>query len=825
MKLKTKLSIIAFLSMMYSKSFSQIIFPTTGTSTITTCSGTLLDPGGLNNYPINTDGNLVILPSTVGQFVSLTFNSFVTESGYDVLRVFDGTVIGSNLIDAYSGTVGSRYLTASSANGALALRFRSDASTTFSGFNISVGCSATYLGIPTTYYSYLQPSSVSSLAINSNTTWTVSGLPTWLSIKSITGFGNLSNDMTILANNSFSSRSATFTVTGAGATKKIDVFQSGFNNLSLSKNTLLFSTLSGVNTIEVTAVGYPWAITTTIPSWITLSATSGTGINNLSITSTINSGVNRSAELIFTYSNGTKSLKITQLGQSSPNAYMQSQNTSTVTSCGGIIVNPGSLISYNNNENSTITIVPNQVGKNIVLKFINFETESSYDIVRLYDGNSTTTSQIGTGYSGSLSPFTVQSTNTITGAITLNFKSNNLYTYSGFFAEISCPNIIAIPVTGINTITSCDFTVQSNGGIGNYSANSDGVLIIQSADLNKKVQLSFDLFNTESGYDFLYVYDGIGTTTSPILTLTGNSLPNNITSSSGPLTLRFKTDASGTRDGFSAKVECVLPAQLVSVTSLTISGPSVLTVGGSAVNYTASVLPANASTPVKVDWNAFGTSILNTTAITVTPQVAGNYTITAIAYNSVSTITAIKIISIVSPNTGIPVPITSVVISGPDVLTVGGGDIKYTASVFPLNASSPVIVNWTSGSTNIFNTTSVTLTPSSVGLATITAVAFNSVSTVTSFKIVTYVAKPVTNLSSSIIDFKEVLIYPNPATNEATIVTSSTVSLVLVYSLQGQLMLSSTSSTFNISNLSSGIYIVKIITDNGTIINKKLTKE
>ncbi|HMI07414.1 MAG TPA: T9SS type A sorting domain-containing protein [Flavobacterium sp.] len=70
-------------------------------------------------------------------------------------------------------------------------------------------------------------------------------------------------------------------------------------------------------------------------------------------------------------------------------------------------------------------------------------------------------------------------------------------------------------------------------------------------------------------------------------------------------------------------------------------------------------------------------------------------------------------------------------------------------------------------------------------------------------------------------------IYPNPAngavkilTNDGTGITAAT-----VYSLTGQKVLESQSATFDVSNLSNGIYIVKVKSAGGKYFSEKLVKE
>lgn len=105
------------------------------------------DAGGAGgNYSNNQNALLTICPSTPGQYVSITVNSFSLESNYDYMYVFDGNDGSANLIGVYDGTIGAgTTITASSANtsGCLSFRLISDGATTSSGWNFTVTCTGT----------------------------------------------------------------------------------------------------------------------------------------------------------------------------------------------------------------------------------------------------------------------------------------------------------------------------------------------------------------------------------------------------------------------------------------------------------------------------------------------------------------------------------------------------------------------------------------------------------------------------------------------------------------------------------------------------------
>lgn len=119
------------------------------------CGGMFYDNGGLaNNYTNNADSITTICPSNAGEAVTVTFTSFNIESNYDGLYVFDGNSVATPQIassnpagsipggipGAYWGTLNPGPFTASSPNGCLTFRFRSDDTANRTGWIANVSC-------------------------------------------------------------------------------------------------------------------------------------------------------------------------------------------------------------------------------------------------------------------------------------------------------------------------------------------------------------------------------------------------------------------------------------------------------------------------------------------------------------------------------------------------------------------------------------------------------------------------------------------------------------------------------------------------------------
>jgi hypothetical protein len=150
--------------------------------------------------------------------------------------------------------------------------------------------------------------------------------------------------------------------------------------------------------------------------------------------------------------------------------------------------------------------------------------------------------------------------------------------------------------------SSLTYIITDAGGpTDTYNNNLDQTVTLTPSDNTKKLQLNFTVFNIEAVYDFLYVYDGPNTSSPLLATLNGTSLPTTITATnaSGQLTLRFTSDISGIRAGWSATVTsvtvCSTPTNggtlASSVSNTTVNDATVLTTSG------------NGGSITKLDWS------------------------------------------------------------------------------------------------------------------------------------------------------------------------------------------------------------------------------
>ncbi len=120
-------------------------------------------------------------------------------------------------------------------------------------------------------------------------------------------------------------------------------------------------------------------------------------------------------------------------------------------------------------------------------------------------------------------------------------------TFNGFSQIYNMPG---------GTINTCSGTSYDSGGSGSDYSSDEDVTTTFCSNTGDCISLNFTSFNIESGWDFLYIYDGPTTGSTLIGTYTGTTSPGTVFSSTGCITLRFTSDGSITRPGWDATISC-----------------------------------------------------------------------------------------------------------------------------------------------------------------------------------------------------------------------------------------------------------------------------
>ena len=180
----------------------------------------------------------------------------------------------------------------------------------------------------------------------------------------------------------------------------------------------------------------------------------------------------------------------------------------------------------------------------IALFFSDFKTESGFDYLRIYDGDTTGAGLLGEYSGNNLPPHLVSSG----GEMLLEFITNDSIESDGW--EINYSGEYPDVTSGLHIITDSTGTLDDGSGTGYYGNHIDAFWLIQPTEASS-VTISFNTFNTEFSCDYLRVYDGDNTSPENLLgAFSGTSLPPDLTANSGKMLFHFNTDFSTTRPGW-----------------------------------------------------------------------------------------------------------------------------------------------------------------------------------------------------------------------------------------------------------------------------------
>ena len=161
-----------------------------------------------------------------------------------------------------------------------------------------------------------------TLAVTSNAgPWTVTSDKSWATLSAPGGTNNGSITVTLAPNTGIAPRTVTLTFTAGSLTRTVTITQDGATptlsaTLASTTNVAAGGGIAGVNVVSNTN----WSITTSgLPSWVTLSTSSGTNNGTVNVTLAQNTGASpRTVTLTFTAGALTRTVTITQNGTGTP---------------------------------------------------------------------------------------------------------------------------------------------------------------------------------------------------------------------------------------------------------------------------------------------------------------------------------------------------------------------------------------------------------------------------------------------------------------------------------------------------------------------------
>lgn len=546
--------------------------PSTGNNSYTTCSGNLYDFGGPSgNYGNSWNGYTVLYP-TVGTDKVRISGTTSGESCCDYVRIYDGVGTGGTVLGTYYMNTAIPTLTSTDATGALTVRFVSDGSSTGSGFNISISCftpCATVAGTSSSSITNSCGSTSTTLSLagegagsiqwqqstDGGTTWNnIAGANTdpYVHTTSVSRMyraavtngctsysttSSISIDCNII--HPSSGTTSTTIQCGAGTYTYYDPGYTG----NYSDGQL------GTLTINPSSVGQMVQINFGAGAW-DVEDCSGAGCDCDWIK--IYNGTNTSAPLLGTYCNGNAPGVITSTTGSltivfdSDGGTVGSGWVASVTCFTPCAVVAGT-------SSSSITT---GCGSTATTLSLAGEGAGAIQWQQSTDGGATWANIAG----ATTDPYvhTTSVTTMYRAAVTSGCTS---YSTTSTLT-ISC--VIIHPASGFASSTincGASYTYRDPGNTSNYGDDQNGLITICPSVAGRYVNVNFTSFNIESGYDYIYVFDG-DWEGAPILGVySGNgALSGNVrataSNTSGCLSFRFYSDGATTELGWQATVTC-----------------------------------------------------------------------------------------------------------------------------------------------------------------------------------------------------------------------------------------------------------------------------
>ena len=415
------------------------------------------------------------------------------------------------------------------------------------------------------------------------------------------------------------------------------------------------------------------------------------------------------------------------------------------------------------------------------------------------------------------------------------------------YININCSNI-NMPITGVITSTECSGTLFDDGGNNSdYSNNTDGIVVIQPLGATS-ISLNFLSFNFENNWDFLNIYDGPSTASTPLGSFTGTNLPSTILSSGGSITIEQVTDGTVREAGFELTWLCstsLLPvanfiapitstcSDTVCFTDLSVGAPNswlwdfgdgttstsqnpchFYTVDGV---YTVSLLVTNAfgqdtttfSNYINIDCSNIN---MPTTGVVTTDECSGTLFDDGGASSNHSNNTDGSVV--IQPTGATQVSLNFIAFDfvtsfpGDTLFIYDGPSILSPLIVFFIGNATPGIINSTGPSITIRQKTNNFITDPGFELT---------------WSCLT------TGVEETKINPNQFLVYPNPTNkfiNIETVNTQNVIKEIRLFNVVGKRILEkqfSSSNTFtqiNVSHLPKGLYFLNILNDEGLVTKK-----
>ena len=218
--------------------------------------------------------------------------------------------------------------------------------------------------------------------------------------------------------------------------------------------------------------------------------------------------------------------------------------------------NGGPAKNYLDKTNSKHVICSGDTTKQVRLSFNNLAFGLySGDTLIAYDGTNAQAPLIGK-YVANSKVEDIRSTN---GCVTLAMKADLSNNSTGWQAHVNCDTSTASTTyamsTGLRSVCSGIFT--DDGGTSGYYSNNQRLTQTYVSSTGAQLRFVFKAFRTYNTSDYLRVYDGPSTSATLLGTYSSTNGPDTITSTGKALTFYFYSSSSGAQSGWYADIECV----------------------------------------------------------------------------------------------------------------------------------------------------------------------------------------------------------------------------------------------------------------------------
>ena len=594
----------------------QYVMAASGSDTLHVCGYTIYDNGGeTGSYSSNCSSTLVVFPNDITNTVVLS-GTLNTESCCDHLYIYDGVGTSGTLLYQGEGTTSFSNIT--SEEGVVTIHFTSDGSIQNDGFEISVAC------VPLPDCPHPSQLTVSNIGTQSaDVAWVELGSATsWIlqydTVNFIPGGNNTANSMIVNTNpyslTGLDSGMVYYVYVASYCNPDTSTFiGTNFPTLAASPALLPYSCdfeqagVNGWDLINGSQTNH-WTVGSGASNGGSqgLYITDGTA-NNYDINSTSTVFASRTiyldsvGEYAFSFDwkaegEGTYDYLRVALVPVTVDLTAGSQGswgTSSLPS-GAIALDGGSKLNLNGswvNRTGTVNVTTagaynlvffwhndNIIGTqppaaidNVMITRMSCPSPANLTVTRL-TSDSVYLSWNGNGANG---PWLVSYDNvTITEYGTTvgigGLTAGTQYTFSvatlcgtdtSFYISLQAvPGTWTMRPNQTDTLYMCGGVIYDDGGAtGAYSGNQNSIVILRPDAPNSLVSVSGTSY-TESTYDYLRIYDGIGTGGTQLWNdygVSSNQTFGPIESTSGPLTIEFISDGSVFYDGFAINVSCI----------------------------------------------------------------------------------------------------------------------------------------------------------------------------------------------------------------------------------------------------------------------------